>query len=122
MKKERKTKRRKRTSDDSHKYRVAKQQRLLSNTQHQQHMDNTCADGDRGRPGNSHSSSLGYESCSDEETQPQADTDQTAASVESTTNTTELPAVQTPAKKKRGLRDLLVLLRGNSSMIIRETR
>ncbi|KAG7227345.1 hypothetical protein INR49_000350 [Caranx melampygus] len=123
VQKERKTKRRKRTSDDSHRYRVAKQQRLLSNTHHQQHIDNTCT---YSHPGSSHSSSLGYESCSDQETQIQADTDQTVdvipgtVSVE-TTNPRELPPVQTPKKKKPGLRDLLVLLRGNSS-IIRETR
>ncbi|XP_022610600.1 uncharacterized protein LOC111228809 isoform X2 [Seriola dumerili] len=125
VKKERKNKRRKRTSDDSQGSRVAKQQRLHSNSHHQR-IDNSCTDGGRGQPTSSHGSSPGFESCSDQETNNQADTDQTVELIPCTVTLEtikprELLARQQKAKKTSGFRDLLAQLRGNSSMIVRET-
>ncbi|XP_056248240.1 uncharacterized protein si:ch211-227n13.3 isoform X1 [Seriola aureovittata] len=126
VKKERKNKRRKRTSDDSQGSRVAKQQRLHSNSHHQR-IDNSCTDSGRLQPTSGHGSSPGFESCSDQETNNQADTDQTVELIPCTVTLEtnehrELLARQQKAKKTSGFRDLLAQLRGNSSMIVRETR
>lgn len=114
-----KNKRRKRTRDDCQGSRVAKQQRLHSNTHHQ-HINSTT---DNGRL---HSSMSVFEDCCDEEINDQTRTDLTELNPSTvtleTTRSRELPPKQTTPKKTRGFRDLLAQLRSNSSMIVRETR
>lgn len=110
--------RRKRTRDDSQGSRVAKQQRRHSN-RHRQHT------GDDSGP--LPTSSPGMESCSNLEISNQADTDLTVNSISSTvaletTKPRELKPMPKATKKTSGFRDLLAQLRGNSSIIVRETR
>ncbi|XP_039999469.1 uncharacterized protein si:ch211-227n13.3 isoform X2 [Xiphias gladius] len=121
VKKERKkNERRKRPREDSQGSRVAKQQRLHSNS-HRQHIGTSSTDDSGLHLTSGHGSSGGFESCSDQETNSQADTDVTVESIPST-KPREVPPRQKTPKKTSGFRDLLAQLRGNSSMIVRETR
>ncbi|XP_071347898.1 uncharacterized protein [Trachinotus anak] len=126
VKKERKNKRRKRTRGDSQGSRVAKQQRPHSNSRHQ-HIGNSCTDGNGRHPASGHSSPPGFESCANQETNSRANTDLTVKLIPCTVALEsimprELPARKQTAKKSSGFRHLLAQLRGNSSMIVRETR
>lgn len=103
-----KNKRRKRTRDDCQGSRVAKQQRLHSNT-HRQHV-NSAIDSSAGV----------IKECCDEKINNQTHTDSSAVTLE--TRSRDLPPKQTTQKNTRGFRDLLAQLRSNSSMIVRETR
>ncbi|XP_075954189.1 uncharacterized protein LOC142956466 isoform X1 [Anarhichas minor] len=114
--------RRKRTRDGSQGRRVAKQQRLLSNNRGQR-VSSSPASGPSG--------SAGFEGRSDQEVNDESDTNPTLELIPSTvtmetTKPREVPPEQKAPKKKKtttgGFRDLLAQLRGNSSMIVRETR
>ncbi|XP_068594297.1 uncharacterized protein si:ch211-227n13.3 [Cebidichthys violaceus] len=113
MKRERK-KRRKRTRDGSQGRRVVKQQRFLDNNR-SQHVTSSLTSGP--------SRSAGFQEVNDE-----SDTNLTLELIPSTvtmetTKPREVPPEQkAPKKKTSGFRDLLAQLRGNSSMIVRETR
>ncbi|XP_054452495.1 uncharacterized protein si:ch211-227n13.3 isoform X2 [Anoplopoma fimbria] len=116
--KERKKNRRKRTRDGSQGRRVAKQQRLGSNNHgHHISVSQTCC----------HSGAPGFEGRRDQEVNDQADTnltlelDPSMVSME-TTKPREVPPEQKAPQKTGGFKDLLAQLRGNSSMIVRETR
>uniref|UniRef100_UPI0037E8C7D9 uncharacterized protein n=1 Tax=Semicossyphus pulcher TaxID=241346 RepID=UPI0037E8C7D9 len=109
--------RKKRRRDDSQGSQAAKQQRL-----HHQHTSTTNINSHH--PTSAHSSSPALESCSEQETNtvtvqmiPCSVTLEPVGGVTATANA---------AKKKKatrgGFRDLLSQLRGNSSMIVRETR
>ncbi|XP_042353746.1 uncharacterized protein si:ch211-227n13.3 isoform X2 [Plectropomus leopardus] len=114
VKKGRKKNRRKRTRDGSKSPRVAKQQRLHGNT-HSRHISDTSVDMSVPRPA---SGSPGFQGLSDREINSQADTDVT---VEFNDTRDDGTPRQAPPKKRGGFRDLLVQLRGNST-IVRETR
>ncbi|XP_051256894.1 uncharacterized protein si:ch211-227n13.3 isoform X2 [Dicentrarchus labrax] len=123
LKRGRRKNRRKRTQDDSQGPRVAKQQRLHSNNR-RQHSSIGCTDND---PTIGHSSSAGLEGWSDQEMDSPEETDLTIELIPSivtmeTTKPRNVPTKQKEQKKTCGFRDLLSQLRGNSSMIVRETR
>ncbi|KAM6919599.1 uncharacterized protein PEZ65_011691 isoform 2-T2 [Lycodopsis pacificus] len=114
-----KKERRKRTRGGSQGRRVAKQQRLLGNN-HGQRVSSSPTSGPSG--------SAGFEG---QKVNDESDTNPTLELIPSTvtmetTKPREVPPEQkTPKKKKTttgGFRDLLAQLRGNSSMIVRETR
>ncbi|XP_070830868.1 uncharacterized protein [Chaetodon trifascialis] len=124
VKKERKKNRRKRTRDDSQGPRVAKQQRLHSNG-HPRHIGIGWTENDGLHPASGHSP--GFEGCREQEIGDPADADRTAeffpsAPIQETTETKGAAHSQRAQKKTCGFRDLLAQLRGNSSMIVRETR
>lgn len=125
VKKERNRNRRKRTRDDSQGPRVTKQLRV-----HLQHISNDVfsrADNEF-HPTSGPSSSPGFEACSDQEINNPADADIETVELIPTTVTLEttksraVPPKPKAQKKTSGFRDLLAQLRGNSSMIVRETR
>ncbi|XP_041805746.1 uncharacterized protein si:ch211-227n13.3 isoform X2 [Chelmon rostratus] len=126
VKKERKKNRRKRTRDDSQGPRVAKLQRLHSNN-HPQHISTGWTVNDSLHPPSGHSGSPGFEECGEQEIDDPASADLTTEFFPSAAplETTKLKGV-TPSQKAQnktcGFRNLLAQLRGNSSMIVRETR
>ncbi|KAM9718551.1 uncharacterized protein ACNS7B_019702 isoform 2-T2 [Menidia menidia] len=119
--KQRKKNRRKRSREDSQDLRVAKQQRLQRRrrSRHQKIAGNPT-----GPSPNSCSSSW---NCSGQEIDSRAAGDPTAeaapASVtQETGKAKDVRDKRESSKKTRGFRDLLAQLRGNSSMVVRETR
>lgn len=127
VKNQRKKNRRKRTRDDSQGPRVAKQQRLNSSNRRQNISMDCTDDDDDLLPASVHSSSPGFEESKEHEADDSADTHltfeliPTSVSLETTKPRRVSPRRKTP-EKTRGFRDLLAQLRGNSSMIVRETR
>ncbi|XP_044074946.1 uncharacterized protein si:ch211-227n13.3 isoform X2 [Siniperca chuatsi] len=127
VKKERKKNRRKRARDDSQgPPRAAKQQRLHSND-HLQQIGISCADNNGLHPTGGHSSSPDFVASSDQEIDDPTGKDLTVELIPSAvTLETTKPEVVSPKqkapKKRGGFRDLLAQLRGNSSMIVKETR
>ncbi|KAM7378889.1 hypothetical protein PAMP_004481 [Pampus punctatissimus] len=113
--------RRKRARDGSQGSRIAKQKRLHSNDAGH-HTSVKCADDNTLHPAGGHSSSLGFKGCSSDDTEsnvleliPSSVTLVAAKPV-------DVSVKQKAAKKTVAFRDLLAQLRGNSSMIVRETR
>ncbi|XP_070774951.1 uncharacterized protein [Enoplosus armatus] len=126
VKKGRKKNRRKRTRDDSQGPRAAKQQRLHSNS-HIQHLSISCTDNNGLHPTGGHSSSPDFVCGSDQEMGNSADQDVTVELIPSSvtleiTKPRDATPKQKAPKKRGGFRDLLAQLRGNSSVIVRETR
>ncbi|XP_040910320.1 uncharacterized protein si:ch211-227n13.3 [Toxotes jaculatrix] len=125
LKKEgKRNKRRKRARDDTQGSHLAKQKRLRSNS-HSPFIGKSFTDDSGLYPNSSHDSSPGLEGCNDQHSQ--ADTHLTVALIPSTvtlktTEPRELPQKKKTPKTTNGFRDLLAQLRGNSSMIVRETR
>ncbi|XP_035525938.1 uncharacterized protein si:ch211-227n13.3 [Morone saxatilis] len=120
LKRGRRKNRRKRAREDSQGPRVAKQQRLHSNNRRQHSSIGL-------HPTTGHSSSAGFEEWSDQDVDSPEETDQTIELIPSevtleTTKPRDVPTKQKEQKKTCGFRDLLFQLRGNSSMIVRETR
>ncbi|KAF3699000.1 hypothetical protein EXN66_Car014687 [Channa argus] len=122
MKQEKKTNtRRKRTRNDSQGSRAAKQRRLHSTT-YLQHLSATCKDVRSHHGASSHSSRSGFEDCSDKEIDRCLTSDLVPSTVPmENTGSAEVPPTEKTLKKASGFRDLLAQLRGNSSIIIRET-
>ncbi|KAG8013922.1 hypothetical protein GBF38_016159 [Nibea albiflora] len=126
VKNQRKKNRRKRTRDDSQGPRVAKQQRINSNN-HCQHISMDCTHDDSLLTASVHSSSPDSKVYKEQKSDDSADTYltveliPTSVSLETTKPRRASPKQKTP-KKARGFRDLLAQLRGNSSMIVRESR
>ncbi|XP_031162707.1 uncharacterized protein si:ch211-227n13.3 isoform X1 [Sander lucioperca] len=117
--------RRKRRRDGTQDPRATKQQRLHSNN-HSQHISIGSTNEIGLHPTSGHSSSPGFEGRSDQEVDDQADTNLNVGLIPSTvtlttTKPSEVPPKQKTPKKRGGFRDLLVQLRGNSNMIVRET-
>lgn len=121
VKKERNRNRKKRIRDDSQGPRIAKQLRV-----HLQHISNdvfSSTDNNGLHPTSGHSSSPGFEASSDQEINNPADANvETVELISSTVKPSAAPPKQKAQKKTGGFRDLLAQLRGNSSMIVRETR
>ncbi|KAF7660918.1 hypothetical protein LDENG_00272710 [Lucifuga dentata] len=121
----RKKTRRKRAREEDLGSHVAKQQRLRSNRLHQ--YNNTNGTNESGLyPASSYCSSPSFEGCSQQEICDQTDRDltieliPTAVTME-TTKKDKVLSRQKVSKPTGGFRDLLTQLRGNNSMIIRET-
>ncbi|XP_067461229.1 uncharacterized protein si:ch211-227n13.3 isoform X2 [Thunnus thynnus] len=117
--------RKKRARDDSQGSRIAKQKRLHSNNAGQ-YANVNGADYNSLHSVDGHSSSPGFEGCCNEESDNEADTCLIELKPSSVTLVPNKPVDVSPkkkaAKRTAGFRDLLAQLRGNSSMIIRETR
>lgn len=117
--------RKKRARDDSQGSRIAKQKRLHSNNAGQ-YANVNGADYNSLHSVDGHSSSPGFEGCCNEESDNEADTCLIELKPSSVTLVPNKPVAVSPkkkaAKRTAGFRDLLAQLRGNSSMIIRETR
>ncbi|XP_069020545.1 uncharacterized protein [Embiotoca jacksoni] len=116
---ERKKNRRKRTGGDSRGSRVAKQQHLHTDSHHV-----SCTDDDTL---SFHSGQHSFEAGGDQDGEDQADTDLKTELVPSsvtleTTKQREAPPRPRASRKTMGFRDLLAQLRGNSSVVVRETR
>ncbi|XP_071399126.1 uncharacterized protein [Centroberyx affinis] len=118
---------RKRTRDDAQDPHLAKQQRLHSDSL-RQYIDSNSIDNSNHSlyPSNGDSSNPGSEGCSEKKDVDQADTPLVIEVIPSsvtmeTTQPTEAPPKQSVRKARDGFRDLLSQLRGNSSMIVRET-
>lgn len=117
MKKERKNNRRKRTRDDSEGPRVAKQQRLHESSHHQHVSSDDTSDDSLHRAGGS-SSCAGLERFSEQDMEY---LNLSKIPLEKNTKPREVPTNK-KAPKRGGFRELLAQLRGNSSMVVRETR
>lgn len=117
MKKERKKNRRKRTRDDSEGPRVAKQQRLHQ-SDHRQHISSDDTNDDSPDLARGSSSCAVLEGFSEQDME---NLSPSKISLEKTTKTREVPTNK-KAPKRGGFRELLAQLRGNSSMVVRETR
>ncbi|KAM4551730.1 uncharacterized protein PAE49_015398 isoform 2-T2 [Odontesthes bonariensis] len=118
-KKQRKKNTRKRTRDGCQGSRVAKQQRLQSNS-HRQHIDISPMD-------DSPNSCFSSWRRNRQDIHNRADADLTAEVIPSsvtreTTKAKDIRAKRVVPKKACGFADLLAQLRGNSSVIVRETR
>ncbi|XP_029381236.1 uncharacterized protein LOC115058068 [Echeneis naucrates] len=128
VKKEPKSKRRKRTRDESQGSRSPKQQRLNSSNPHPHITNRLTSENDFPPTSNHHISSPGAEISSNEETSNQVDTDlkvkliPCSVVLENISPIKRIPLRQPTPKKTSGFRNLLVQLRGNSGMIFRETR
>ncbi|XP_073346530.1 uncharacterized protein [Pagrus major] len=122
VKKERKKNRRKRTRDDSEGPRVAKQQRLHGSN-HRQYISSDDTDDNSLHLARGSSSSAGFEGFSDQDMEDMEIEHLIPSKVplEKTTKPREVPTNK-KAPKRGGFRDLLAQLRGNSSMVVRETR
>lgn len=117
--------RRKRTREEEQGSRIAKQQRLHSSSLHQYNHDSTNESGLYSA--SSLCSGPSFQGCSEQEISDQPDTDLVVEQIPSavtseTTKSGEVPPNQKVHKRTvTGFRDLLTQLRGNSSMIVRET-
>lgn len=117
MKKERKKNRRKRTRHDSEGPRVAKQQRRHE-SDHRQHISGDDINDDSLDLVRGSSSCAGFEGFSEQDMEYLSPS---KIPLEKTTKPREVPTNK-KAPKRGGFRELLAQLRGNSSMVVRETR
>ncbi|KAM8728716.1 uncharacterized protein AB9X84_001912 isoform 1-T1 [Acanthopagrus schlegelii] len=117
VKKERKNNRRKRTRDDSEGPRVAKQQRLHESS-HRQHVSSDDTSDDSLHLAGGTSSCAGLERFSEQDMEY---LNLSKIPLEKNTKPREVPTNK-KAPKRGGFRELLAQLRGNSSMVVRETR
>ncbi len=126
MKKERNRNRRKRTRDDSQGPRITKQLRVSLRRISDDVFSRT--DNNDLHPTSARSSSPGFEACIDREIDNPAGSGLETVELIPSTVTLEttkpraVPPKPKAQKKTGGFRDLLAQLRGNSSMIVRETR
>lgn len=117
--------RRKRTRDESRSPRIAKQQRLHKDNCHQ---DISIADTDNvvPHPSSCDGNSSGYDVSAEQETNDPEDTYMTLELIPTSvrleiTKPKAAPHKQTTQKRTGGFRNLLAQIRGNSSMIVKET-
>ncbi|KAA8587447.1 uncharacterized protein si:ch211-227n13.3 isoform X2 [Etheostoma spectabile] len=125
VKKDRKKNKRKRRRNGSQGPRATKQQHLQSN-KHSQHISISSTNEIGLHPTSGHSSRPGLEGHSDQEVDDQADTNLNVGLIPptvtlTTTKPSEVPLKHKTPKKRGGFRDLLVQLRGNSNVIVRES-